>query len=104
MFGENAIGRAAADAVRPHPSGLAAGQRVIIHCGALLARAHPKFFEMPETQTADDGLLNGRDVGIDLVSTERRAHHRPSRATALRLVDELGDGLGNVVRLRSVLS
>jgi len=29
MFGENAIGRAAADAVRPHPSGLAAGQRVI---------------------------------------------------------------------------
>src|SRR5215475_4152809 len=63
-----------------------------------------KFFEMPEAQTADDGLLDGRDVGIDLISTERRAHHRPSGATALRLADELGDGLGDIVRLRSVLT
>jgi hypothetical protein len=63
-----------------------------------------EFFEVPEAQTADDGLLDGRDVGIDLVSTERRAHHRPSGATALRLADELGDGLGNVVRIRSVLT
>src|SRR5262249_9566849 len=61
-----------------------------------------EFFEMPEAQTADNSLLDGRDVGIDLVSTERRAHHRPSGATALHLADELGDGLGNVVKLRSV--
>src|ERR1700722_468929 len=72
----------------------ATGQRVI-NC---------EFFEMPEAQTADDGILDGRDVGIDLVSTERRAHHRPSGATALRLTDELGDGLGNVMSLRSVLT
>src|SRR5262245_35529652 len=69
------------------------------------ATIHPrKLFEMPKAQTADDGLLDGRDVGIDLVSTERHAHHRPGGATALCLADELGDGLGYVVRLRSVLS
>ena len=43
MFGENAMDRSATDAVR-RAHQVAVGQRVVIHCDALLVRTHPKRF------------------------------------------------------------
>src|ERR1700733_2426989 len=63
-----------------------------------------QLFEVAQAETADNGRLDARDVAIDLVGAKRGTHDGARCAGALRLTDELGNGLCDIVRLRRVLA